>query len=59
MPLVRQRHGYIPFTSLRGISTGYAKANVAPYMHAMVFHAPGFLAKLQGIKKFTGQGKAG
>lgn len=55
MSSVRQRHGY-PFLSLAGISIGYAKENVTPYMHAMVYHVPRFLAKLQGIKKFTGQG---
>ena len=47
------------FTSLAGISISYAKANATPYIHAMVFRVPRFLAKLQGIKKFTGQGKAG
>ena len=45
------------FMSLAGISIGHAKKNVTPYMHAMVYHVPRFLARLQGIKKFTGQGK--
>lgn len=47
------------FTSLGGISPDYVKAKVTPYMHAMVYHLPRFLAELQSIKKFTRQGKAG
>ena len=47
------------FTSLGGISPGYTMAKVTPYMHAMVYHVPRFLAELQSIKKFTGQGKTG
>ena len=46
------------FTSLGGICQGYSKANVTPYIHAMVYHVPRFMQKHDGIKKFTGQGKA-
>ena len=33
------------------------KQRVTPYMHAMVYHLPGFMAKHGGVKKFTGQGQ--
>ena len=35
---------------------GYKRANVTPYMHAMVYHIPRFLEDYQTIKLFTGQG---
>ncbi len=45
------------FTSLGGVCDGYRKSNVTPYMHEMVYHAPTFMRKHSGIKKFTGQGE--
>ena len=45
------------FNSLGGVCEGYGKANVTPYMHAMVHHAPYFMKIHSGIKRFTGQGK--
>ena len=45
------------FTSLGGLNLGYTKAKVTPYMHAIVY-VPRFLAELQIIKKFIGQGNA-
>jgi hypothetical protein len=44
------------FTSLRDRRRGYRRANVTPYMHAMVFHVPFFMDKYGGIKMFSGQG---
>ena len=46
------------FTSLAGICEGYAKTNVTPYMHAMVYHVPQFMRKHCGVKQFTGQGNS-
>jgi hypothetical protein len=44
------------FSSLRNDRKGYARSNVTPYMHAMVYHAPYFLTKYKSLKIFTGQG---
>ena len=44
------------FISLRDKRLGYKRANVTPYMHAMVYHIPRFLEDYQTIKLFTGQG---
>ena len=44
------------FISLRDKRIGYKRANVTPYMHAMVYHIPRFLEDYQTIKLFTGQG---
>lgn len=44
------------FTSLRGQRKGYKRANITPYMHAMVYHVPIFLDRFKSIKVFTGQG---
>ena len=44
------------FTSLRDKRIGYKRANVTPYMHAMVYHIPTFLQNYKTIKLFTGQG---
>jgi hypothetical protein len=45
------------FNSLGGKCQGYEKQRVTPYMHAMVYHLPRFMAKHGGVKKFTGQGQ--
>lgn len=45
------------FLSLGGKLEGYGKANVTPYMHAMVYHVPRFMKIHHGIKQFSGQGK--
>ncbi len=44
------------FNSLRNDRKGYARSNVTPYMHAMVYHAPYFLTKYKSLEIFTGQG---
>lgn len=44
------------FVSLRDKRQGYRRANVTPYMHAMVFHIPTFLTKYGTVKMFSGQG---
>ena len=44
------------FISLRGQRKGYKRANVTPYMHAMVYHVPIFFQKFKSVKVFTGQG---
>ena len=44
------------FTSLRDERIGYKRANVTPYMHAMVYHIPTFFEKYRAVKLFTGQG---
>ena len=44
------------FTSLRDERIGYKRANVTPYMHAMVYHIPTFFEKYRTVKLFTGQG---
>ncbi|XP_066016033.1 uncharacterized protein [Pocillopora verrucosa] len=44
------------FTSLGEKRHGYKRANVTPYMHAMVYHIPIFLQNYRTIKLFTGQG---
>lgn len=45
------------FTSPNGKLKGYGKANMTPYMHAMVYHVSHFIKIHKGIKKFTGQVK--
>ena len=52
-------HWVTLFQSLGGKLEGYSKANVTPYIHAMVYHVPRFMKKHRGVKKFTGQGKSG
>ena len=47
------------FLSLGGKCIGYEKAQITPYIHAMVYHVPKFMRIHNGIKKFTGQGKDG
>lgn len=42
------------FTSLRDERIGYKRANVTPYMHAMVHHIPTFFEKYRTVKLFTG-----
>ena len=44
------------FTSPRDKRIGYKRANVTPYMHAMVYHIPTFFEKYKTVKLFTGQG---
>lgn len=44
------------FLSLRDKAIGYTKANITPYMHAMVYHVPQFFESYKTIKSFTGQG---
>ena len=44
------------FTSLRDKLIGYIKADVTPYMHALVYHVPLFMKKYTSVKPFTGQG---
>lgn len=44
------------FLSLRDKCKGYAKVNVIPYMHLMVYHIPQFLQTFKSLKIFTGQG---
>jgi hypothetical protein len=44
------------FISLRDKAIGYKKANITPYMHAMVYHVPQFFEAFKTIKSFTGQG---
>lgn len=44
------------FTSLRDKLLGYKKADVTPYMHALVYHVPLFMKKYKPVKPFTGQG---
>ena len=44
------------FTSLAGVCDGYAKANVTPYMHAIVYHVQHSMRMHSGVKRFTGQG---
>ena len=44
------------FISLRDKRVGYKRANVTPYMHAMVYQIPRFPEGYQTIKLFTGQG---
>lgn len=44
------------FTSLRDKLLGYKKADVTPYMHALVYHVPLFMKKYKSVKPFTGQG---
>ena len=44
------------FHSLRDKSIGYKRANITPYMHAMTYHVPTFLASYKSVKIFTGQG---
>lgn len=44
------------FTSLRHKRIGYKRANVTPYMYAMVYHIPTFFEKCKTVKLFTGQG---
>ena len=42
------------FITLHGKVTGHKRANVTPYMHAMVYHIP--KVEFKSIKVFTGQG---
>jgi hypothetical protein len=44
------------FISLHGKVIGHKRANVTPYMHAMVYHVPNFLQMFKSVKLFTGQG---
>ena len=44
------------FISLKDKRVGYKRANITPYMHAMVYHIPVFLHNYKTIKLFTGQG---
>lgn len=44
------------FTSLRDKLIGYIKADVTPYMHALVYRVPLFMKKYTSVKPFTGQG---
>jgi hypothetical protein len=44
------------FVSLRDKAIGYKKANVTPYIQAMVYHVPIFFQKFKTVKIFTGQG---
>ena len=44
------------FVSLRDKAIGYKKANVTPYIHAMVYHVPIFFQTFKTVKLFTGQG---
>ena len=44
------------FTSLRDKLSGYRRADVTPYMHALVYHVPLFIKKYKSVKSFTGQG---
>ena len=44
------------FTSLRDKRIGYKRANITPYMHAMVYHIPKFFEAHKSVKVFTGQG---
>ena len=44
------------FVSLKDKRVGYRRANITPYMHAMVYHIPVFLQNYKTIKLFTGQG---
>lgn len=45
------------FLSLGGTLEGYGKANITPYIHAMVYHVPHLMRIHNGIRKFSGQGK--
>ena len=47
------------FLSLGRKCVGYEKAQITPYIHAMVYHVLKFMRLHSGIKKFTGQGKIG
>ena len=51
---VKRENGLI--LSLRDKCKGYAKVNVTPYMHLMVYHIPHFLQTFRSLKIFTGQG---
>ena len=42
--------------SLGGIHDGYGKANITPYIHAMVYHVPRLMRIHNGIRNFSGQG---
>ena len=44
------------FLSLGGVLQGYGKANITPYIHAMVYHVPHLMRTHQGIRNFSGQG---
>lgn len=44
------------FISLHGKVIGHKRANVTPYMHAMVYHIPKVFQMFKSIKIFTGQG---
>ncbi len=44
------------FLSLSHQRTGYAKKNVTPYMHILVYHVPESIRQFGSIKVFTGQG---
>ena len=37
------------FNSMGGVREGYGKANVTPYMDAMVYHVPHFMKIHSGI----------
>jgi hypothetical protein len=44
------------FLSLGGTLEGYGKANITPYIHAMVYHVPRFMKMHNGIKQLSEQG---
>lgn len=45
------------FLSLEDNHRGYAKENITPYIHAMVYHVPRSMTMHKGIQNFSGQGK--
>lgn len=51
---VKAKSWVTSFTSLGIKRIGYKRANVRPYMHAMVYHLPTFLQNYKTIKLFTG-----
>lgn len=44
------------FLSLGDKRRGYAKQNIATYIHAMVYHVPRSMRMHKGIRNFSGQG---
>ncbi|CAB4015118.1 Hypothetical predicted protein [Paramuricea clavata] len=47
---------YLRNLALGGTLEGYAKANITPYIHSMVYHVPRFMKMHNGVKQFSGQG---
>ena len=44
------------FLTLKDKQDGYAKTNVTPYIHLLVYHVPKHLSDNNGMNIFTGQG---